>query len=213
MNYTALFHTHKTVVILFLFIYLVKTISLFTNDAFYEKFKKITKIPEMIISVLFLVTGIAMLVQLPEIKTLQIIKITVVSLSIPVAVIGFKRKNKILAAVALLMIISTYGLAEMAKKVTRVEVVTSNVISDDSSPNYDELKHGKAIYTANCESCHGATGDAGLAGAKNLKENKRSKEETIDIITNGKNNMASYKKVLSDKEIEAVASFVLTMKN
>ena len=52
MPFVALYHTHKLVVVLFLLIYLIKTILLVANktDAL-EKFKKITKIPEMIVSV------------------------------------------------------------------------------------------------------------------------------------------------------------------
>ena len=114
---TGIRHTHLLVVILFLLIYLIKTTLLLMNkQETLMKFSKMVKVPEMIVSTLFLVTGIYMLTQVPEIKSLLIIKIAAVFLSIPLAVIGFKKQNKILAVASLLLIVGAYGLAEMSKK-------------------------------------------------------------------------------------------------
>ena len=88
--------THLLVVVLFILIYLIKTTLLLLNkQETLMKFSKMVKVPEMIVSILFLVTGIYMLTQVPEIKSLLIIKIVAVFLSIPLAVIGFKKQNKI----------------------------------------------------------------------------------------------------------------------
>ena len=71
-------HTHLLTVILFLLIYLIKTFLLLTNkNENLEKFTKVVKVPEMIISTLFLGTGIYLLTQIPEIKSLLIIKIKI----------------------------------------------------------------------------------------------------------------------------------------
>ena len=92
--FTGLLHTHKLVVVLFLLIYIIKTVLLLIGKTEnLEVFTKKVKVPEMIISFLFLVTGAVMLFQLPEIKTLLIIKIVAVFASIPLAVVGFKKKR------------------------------------------------------------------------------------------------------------------------
>lgn len=95
--YKTIYYTHLVSVMLFLMIYLVKTVLLVSNkEEALTKFTKIFKVPEMIVSVLFLITGIYMLTQIPEIKTFMVIKIVLVIVSIPVAVVGFKRRNKVL---------------------------------------------------------------------------------------------------------------------
>src|SRR5688572_27832370 len=92
---------HIISVILFLLLYFVKTILLISNknDAL-TKLSKTLKVPEMIISFAFLGTGIYMLTQVGEIIPLLIAKIAVVFLSIPIAVIGFRKRNKILGALS-----------------------------------------------------------------------------------------------------------------
>ena len=100
-------------------IYFIKTILLISNkEELLSKLTRTLKVPEMIVSFLFLASGIYLLTQIPEIKPLLIIKVALVFLSIPIAVIGFKKRNKILGALSLLMITASYGLAEIAAKNT-----------------------------------------------------------------------------------------------
>ena len=90
--------THFIVVTIFFLIYLVKTLLLLANkNEVLQSFSKKVKVLEMIVSFLFLATGVYLMFQLPEIKPMLIIKITIVFLSIPLAVIGFKKGNKGLA--------------------------------------------------------------------------------------------------------------------
>ena len=69
---------------------------------------------------------------------------------------------------------------------------------------------GKAIFaSAGCTGCHtlaaaGATGNVG----PNLDEAKPSKELALDRVTNGRGGMPSFKGQLTEKQIEAVATFV-----
>ena len=57
--YTGMLHTHTLVVILFLLIYLIKVgLLLFAKPETLDKFSKRIKIPEIIVSTLFLATGI-----------------------------------------------------------------------------------------------------------------------------------------------------------
>ena len=207
--YTGFLHTHKLVVVLFLLIYLLKAILLLTNkkDAL-ATFTKKVKVPEMIISVLFLATGGYMLSQLPEIKTLQWVKLAAVFASIPLAVIGFKKHNKALAVLSVLLIIAAYGLAEMSKRRVEKVAVEGEVVTDASAANYDALVHGKALFNANCVQCHGENGDMQKVGAKNLQTSELGDSEVKNIILNGKNSMPPYSKVLNETEVAALVQYV-----
>ena len=71
---------------------------------------------------------------------------------------------------------------------------------------------GAKIYKMNCTLCHGANGKLGANGSKDLTASPLGLEERIAIITNGKGAMASYKAILSEDEIKAVAKYTLTLK-
>jgi len=207
--YTGFLHTHKLVVVLFLLIYLLKTILLLTGKKdTLATFTKKVKVPEMIISFLFLATGGYMLSQLPEIKTLQYIKLIAVFGSIPLAVIGFKKQNKLLAVLSVLLIIAAYGLAEVSKRRVEKVPVSAEVITDANDASYDALVHGKAIFNANCVICHGENGDMQKVGAKNLQTSALSDSEVQTIILNGKNSMPPYNKILNETEVEALVQYV-----
>ncbi len=200
---TAIRHTHVLSVVLFLLIYLVKTTLLLTNkEEGLTKFTKIVKVPEMIISTLFLLTGIYLLTQIPEIKSLLIIKIIAVFASIPLAVIGFKKKNKALAVVALLLIIAAYGLAEMSKK------QKSKAMESISTSNIN----GQELFNASCTSCHGADGKLNLVGAADLSTSSMDLAGRIEIIKNGKGAMAPFGGTLTEEQINAVAEYSLSLK-
>ena len=201
--YKAIFYTHLVSVNLFLLIYLIKTILLLANkNEGLVKFTKIVKVPEMIISTLFLITGIYMLIQIPEIKSFMIIKIVTVFLSIPLAIIGFKKGNKALAVIAFLLIVAAYGLAEMSKKQksTAVEQLKS------------ESLNGQELYTANCARCHGDDGKLGLMDSPDLSVSAISQDEKIMIIKNGKGVMTPFAGILTDEQIKAVAEYTETLK-
>jgi uncharacterized membrane protein SirB2 len=199
---TGMLHTHLLSVILFLLIYTIKTILLVANkEEALAKFTKTTRIPEMVVSTLFLLTGIYLLTAVPEIKSFLIIKIVIVLASIPIAIIGFKKKNKGLAVISLLMIITAYGLAEMSKK------QKSTALESISSTTVD----GKEIYEA-CVSCHGIDGKLMLAGAKDLSVSTLNMEQKTDIIKNGKNLMSGFGATLNDEQIKVVAEYIETLK-
>ncbi len=210
MDFNLIKLIHVIVVILFLLIYLIKTILLLANNNDgLAKFTKIVKVPEMIISLLFLVTGIYMLTQIGANKLL-IIKIIIVLLSIPIAIVGFKKKNKILAVLSLLMIIAAYGLAEMNKKNVEKQTVDPTV-GNPNDPNYDIKKHGELVYTAYCQSCHGTEGTNGAGGA-DLTLSKMNMKAMMEQVKNGSNTMAGFKDVLNEQEITAVVAYVETLK-
>jgi mono/diheme cytochrome c family protein len=210
--FTGLLHTHKLVVVLFLLIYLVKTILLLANRTeILERFKKIVRIPEMIISTLFLLTGAVMLFQLPQIHMYMWIKVAAVFASIPLAVVGFKRSNKALAALSFVLLLASYALAEMSRNAPAQELA-AGIVTDATQSGYDIQLHGKAVYDANCTACHGEDGALGAVGAKNLATSQLTTEEAIQIIINGKNAMPKYKKTLSEQDIKAVATYIQSFK-
>jgi len=196
---------HKISVILFLLIYFIKTILLISNkEELLSKLTRTLKVPEMIVSFLFLASGIYLLTQIPEIKPLLIIKVALVFLSIPIAVIGFKKRNKILGALSLLMITASYGLAEIAAKNTLKK--SEETISADGTLN------GKQIYLDNCALCHGVDGKLGAAGAADLSQSQLDSTGIANVILQGKGNMKKIEGI-EQKEVEAVVSYVLNNLN
>lgn len=71
---------------------------------------------------------------------------------------------------------------------------------------------GEMVFNTNCAMCHGRKGDLGMSGAKNLVTSALSRDEVIAMVTNGKGTMMPYGKMLTKKQIEAVADHVLTLR-
>lgn len=203
--YTGLLHSHKLFVLLFLLHYVAKLILLLLNrNEQLAKYSKITKVPEMILSVGFLVTGGWMLITSAALSNFLLIKLVCVFASIPLAIIGFKKGNKILAFVAVVLIVLSYGLAEMNKKAkTGPKVDTSTIM--------DPVVAGKLLYTNTCVNCHGADGKLGLSGAKDLSITQLTIEQQKAAIREGKNAMPGYKD-LSDEQIEDLIVYIATLK-
>jgi len=87
-----------------------------------------------------------------------------------------------------------------------------------TAPSTDEavLSAGEKVYTTHCFACHTATG-AGLVGP-NLTDDSwihgASFEETINVVTVGvpEKGMISWKPILKPEEIEAVCSYIYTLR-
>jgi mono/diheme cytochrome c family protein len=203
---TGMLHTHKLVVLLFLLIYLIKTVLLLLskNDAL-DTFSKKVKVPEMIVSFLFLATGIFLAMNSGDIGPWFWCKIGAVAASIPLAVIAFKKKQKALAALSLFLIIYAYGVSETKSPIFKKEKIE---IASTGNP----LDEGKQIYMTVCTKCHGENGKQMLAGAKDLTITTLSKEDIIHQVKFGKNLMPGYKGQLSDEEITAVVDYIATLK-
>lgn len=192
---TGMLHSHTLFVVIFTLIYLIKTILLLSDkDELLEKFKKKTKVLEMIVSFGFLATGIYLMTRLPEVNMYLIIKIVLVLASIPLAVVGYKKKNKILATFSFFLIIVSFGLAQKSK--------------NEKAGDKTLVVNGKEIYEEKCALCHGSDGKLGVSGAKDLSISTIDHKGIVTIITDGKNSMASYKAVLSAEQIELVASYI-----
>jgi mono/diheme cytochrome c family protein len=204
MNSTLLSTTHVIVVNIFLLIYLIKTILIFANQQAFQKFVKATKVPEMIVSALFLVTGVWLFAILGAIKTLHIVKLVLVFVSIPLAVIGFKKMNKALALISFLFIVGAYGLAESAKN---KPFIPSDVFTTgDERPGYK-------TFAANCAMCHGVDGKKMYRNAPDLSTSSLNPTLIPQMIKEGsKGKMPGFNGTLTDDEINAVAIYVQTLR-
>ncbi len=207
MNSTTLTTIHIIVVNLFLLIYLVKTILIFVNQNALQKFTKTTRVLEMIVSTLFLVTGVWLFVILKAIKTLQIIKLILIFVSIPLAVVGFKKMNKALALISFLMIVGAYGLAEVAKNKPFMPV---NVVAQG---NADESQLGVKTFVANCSMCHGIDGKKMYREAADLSTSALNPTLIPQLIKEGnKGKMPAFSGTLSDEEINAVSIYIQSLR-
>jgi len=199
--YKGILHTHYLVVTLFLLIYVIKTILLLSNkNDLLASFSKKVKVIEMIVSFLFLLTGIYLTTQLSfggKYDYLFYVKIILVLGSIPIAVIGFKKSNKILAALSLLMIVGSFGLAESYHKKKGIAKGGSAEIASND---------GESLFKANCVLCHGSDGKLGASGAKDLSASTMEVSEIKQIILNGKGLMPAAP--VNDEQAAAIAEYV-----
>lgn len=205
--FTGLKHLHLLMVILFLLSMVIKTILLFVNKDKFAAYKQKTKIPEMITTIVFLITGVVMII-LKDAKFSNFlwIKLGLVLATIPLAIVGFKKQNKILALIGTLLFVGIYGLAEMSKKRPYVDTTV-----DLTQISAGSIQHGEELYSKNCTICHGAEGDLGLGGASNLKASVLSDSEIVNVISNGRKNMPAYKQ-LSEQDVEALKNYLITLR-
>ncbi len=211
--YIGLHHTHNLLVILFLLIYLIKAILLLTNKK--ERllqFAAKSKIPEMVITILFLATGITMLWMKGSATAFLVFKIVALIAAIPLAIVGFKKSNKILVVISLLLLLVIYGLGELNKNRSPKIDINSGVIKDPENPAYNITQHGAALFQANCAVCHGKDGK-GANGIMGLSDSKLDNLSKQKVITDGRKVMPSFKTVLNEVEIKALITHLETIKN
>jgi mono/diheme cytochrome c family protein len=182
---------------------MIKTILMFSSKSMLRKYSASTKVLEMIISFVFLFTGAWLFVIIGGIKSMQIIKLVLVFLAIPLAVVGFKKEKKGLALLSLLLIIGAYGISEMSrsKPFIPLKAVAAN---GNNSP----FSAGAVIYQSNCAFCHGSDGKKAYRNAPDLTLSGLNEDAIKQMLREGKGRMPSYTLVLSEDEINSVAVFV-----
>lgn len=205
---TGILHLHITSVSLFLIVYLVKAYYLLTDrKAGLHKWSKWTKVPEMVLSLLFLLTGIYLAVKMETLPFWFWVKITAVIASIPLAVVGVKKENKAAMSAAVLLLLYAFGVAR-SRNLTFTEPAMEGVNTNPQSANYNVMEHGAAIYEVECKRCHGSDGKLGLQGASNLATSNLSLEQRVMVITMGRSVMPSYQNKLKPEEIQALAYYL-----
>ena len=77
--------------------------------------------------------------------------------------------------------------------------------ANDSEPL--PLSAGKSLFSTHCVVCHGTDGGLGLNEAGDLRESEMTLEQRKQIIRDGKGTMIAYRRILDDREIDAVARY------
>ncbi len=222
----GILHTHVLVVTLFVLFLLFKSILLFANKIpLLTKVRKF-KMIDPILGVLMLATG-GYLLSLygADAPTYLWVKLIIVLIIIPIGIVAFKKENKIMALIALLLTFYIYGVSEVgsltfSKESSLTEEVSDpqpeesgSVASDIMAQNMESvLATGKEIYLAECKKCHGKDGKKGLFKSPDLTESKLNLAERIAWIKKGKGVMPAYENELSESDIESVAAYLDELK-
>jgi len=200
--FTGIKHLHVLLVVLFVLTTLIKTILLFVNSQKFENYRAKTKLPEIIVTALFLVTGITLLIiKGGSFHTLFWVKLGLMVVGIPLGIIGFKKQAKTPALLGSFLFIMTYGLAEMAAKkavVTAAEVPTEQIGS---------LTHGAELYKLNCVVCHGENGSKNLGGAADLPLSSLTEKQIIEKVSKGTKKMPAFN-TFNEGELAAISLYV-----
>ena len=90
--------------------------------------------------------------------------------------------------------------------------------SPAATASADEFAHAREIYAKNCEACHGPNAEGGLAKVNNkqikvpsLKAEhaiKHPDEKRTKMITNGEEEMPSFKNKLTQDEINLMVRYI-----
>ncbi|MBW8049891.1 MAG: hypothetical protein FVQ77_06040 [Cytophagales bacterium] len=223
---TGMLHTHVLVVVIFMLLFLVKAVLLVVKkQELLAKVRAKTKIAEMILGALILITGIYLLWIQGQYESWLIIKVVIVLIAIPLGIAGFIKNNVVLVLLSLFAFIYVYGVAETKSikfkksiqhlnlKAGQNDTSSENMASKILSSNENvAIANAKAIYDQLCLNCHGTDGKLGKFKASDLSKSTMSNHEKKQIIANGKGVMKGYRKELSDSEIESIALYLDTFK-
>ena len=121
----------------------------------------------------------------------------------------------VLACVALSLVI--IACTENAPATNNARPTVAASPANAASP-VDEFATARANYQKNCEGCHGETGEGGLVKVENkrikvpsLKADhalKHTDEQITKMITNGEEEMPSFKDKMSTAEISEMVRYV-----
>jgi mono/diheme cytochrome c family protein len=219
----GMLHTHVLVVTLFLLFLLFKTVLLLANrKEFLAKVRTKLKMVDPVLGVLMLATG-GYLLSLygSDAPTYLWIKLLIVLIIIPIGIVAFKKENKAMAILSLLLTFYIYGASETGS-LTFSKAETVAVSADSPAQNAKKividgstaelLKNGKEVYLAECKKCHGKDGKKGLFKSPDLTQSKLNLSERVAWIEKGKGVMPAYKDELSETEIKAVALYLDELK-
>lgn len=92
-----------------------------------------------------------------------------------------------------------------------IVITFSLLIKNMNFTQPNQIATGREVYEKNCTKCHGKDGSKKAFGVKSLQKSLLSNAEKLEIITNGKGKMPSWKDNLSVQEINQVAQYIDTL--
>ena len=204
----GILHLHVTLVILFLGFFTVKLVLLIlgkirTLDHIRNRFK----IVDIILGTLMLLTGGYLLTLKGNIEFYIVAKIVLMSVAVPLGIIGIKRGNVALSLTSLIIFVYIYGVAE-----TRSAKFKRSYKGIEYDKSISEVEQGKIIFNALCTECHGTDGKKSLFNAPDLTSSKLLESEKRNVIINGRKVMPKYKNDLYEEEIEKLLKYINTLK-
>lgn len=225
--YIGVLHPHVLIVSLYLLQLFIKLVLIAAKkEEALEKFSKKTKIVHIVLASLMVITGVILLV-VPKAEGIPAaitqpymwVKLVLVLASIPVGIIGVKKRSLALTAVSFLLMAGVFVLAYMfnPQAKTSQEDINKELQQLEQENQNAEVKlnaaelSGKAIYNTNCVQCHGLDGKMGALGANDLTLTQLSDEEQANIIRNGKGQMSGYP-AFSEEDITNVLAYIKTLK-
>ena len=138
------------------------------------------------------------------------VKVVLVLLSIPLAVIGIRKENKVLLALSVIILIYVYGVAE-TRSLTFSRPGMEGIIENVEDDNYQLESHGKSIYQYHCMKCHGEEGNKMRYDSPDITKSQLSKDERWQIINNGKGMMPAFGNKLDKNEVAALDAYLQTL--
>ncbi len=188
-------------------IYLAKGILIFQEKEKAQRWFKKIRWVEMPISLVFFATGIYMLVSLGHPPNYISVKLLLILLAIPLAVIGQKRHKPLFLWISVFILVYIFGVSE-TRSLNFQKPKIEFLADDGLGENAELIKFGALIYGENCLRCHGQDGDLQRYGAKKLNESILDGDAAMEIIKNGKGSMPAFEGKLDQKELEAVGQFI-----
>ena len=202
-------HLHVTIVSLFILLYVAKVYLLLANKPeALEKLRSKTKIADMVLGALIIITGVYLTFIAPAIETYLIVKIVLVIASIPLGIIAMKKSNKALAIFSVLLYVYIFLIAKTDSLTLKKDAYVSPVSATSSTDGAKTVSEGEVMYKDKCAVCHGADGKQATNGAKDLTQSTLTKAETMEQIKAGKGLMPSFKDVFNDQQLTALTEYV-----
>ncbi len=152
MEYSTLMHAHKGIIYLFLFFFSFKVTLMFVSPSFFKKFRDKTKMVEMILGTLIVITGVWLLSQRGwSTEPWLLTKILLVAVAMAVAIVGLRKGSKVLAVISLVIFIYIF-LVAINKSLT----LSENCIKTNTEVVYYNLDTTPVMLSqTECASFHG----------------------------------------------------------
>ena len=213
MSYNAFLQIHVLLVSLYVIFFLIKFVLLLSaNEYSLINFRRRTKLLEMLLPVLFLVTGIILALKSGNTKeTWFIVKLVALMLAIVLGILTFKNNSVLLGIATIGVFVYIYILS----------YTKSPDLNSKNRMNYQHRPAGKSnistganIYIENgCQNCHAENGAGVLSEATNLQKSRISNEEIKTVIQTGHANIPDYHLAnLPETALDSLVEYVKSLR-